>query len=75
MHVAPPSDPKLPKRVDSFSLEADLAELHLLVARGESEQTEFKNSTGQRTEAVKTVCAMLNTVGGFVIFGADGERW
>jgi ATP-dependent DNA helicase RecG len=61
--------------VDSFTLEADLAELHLLVSAGESEQTEFKKSTGQRTEAVKTVCGMLNTGGGFVLFGVtDGGK-
>src|SRR5690606_34612848 len=33
------------------------------------ETVEFKKSTGQRTEASKTVCAFLNGVGGFVIFG------
>lgn len=34
---------------------------------------EFKRSTGQRSEAAKTVCAMLNGIGGFVLFGVtDG---
>ncbi len=47
------------------------AELKRLVADGESEQVEFKRSTGQRTEAMKTVCAMLNGLGGFVFFGVD----
>ena len=40
-----------------------------IAANGESDRVEFKSSTGQRTAAVKTVCAMLNGLGGFVIFG------
>lgn len=44
-------------------------ELRALVKGGESQQVEFKRSTGQRTEAARTVCAMLNTRGGFVLFG------
>jgi len=47
----------------------NLEELRKLVERGENEQVEFKKSTGQRTSAAKTVCAMLNGLGGFVIFG------
>lgn len=47
----------------------NLPELKRLVAKGESERVEFKKSTGQRTEAAKTVCAMLNGVGGVVLFG------
>ncbi|HEX8245055.1 MAG TPA: ATP-binding protein [Longimicrobium sp.] len=46
-------------------------ELSALVSGGESNQVEFKRSTGQRTEAAKTVCGMLNTRGGFVLFGVD----
>ena len=46
-------------------------ELKRLVTDGESEQVEFKRSTGQRTEAMKAVCAMLNGLGGFVLFGVD----
>ena len=42
--------------------------LQALVARGETEEIEFR-STGQRTDAAKTVCAMLNGRGGFVLFG------
>jgi ATP-dependent DNA helicase RecG len=41
------------------------------VSAGESLQVEFKRSTGQRTEAARTVCAMLNTRGGFVLFGVE----
>jgi ATP-dependent DNA helicase RecG len=44
-----------------------------LVARGESERLEFKRSTGQRTEAAKAVCAMLNGLGGFVVLGVSNE--
>ena len=44
-------------------------ELKELVFGGESERAEFKRSTGQRTKAVKTVCGMLNGMGGFVLFG------
>ncbi len=47
----------------------NLSELKALVREGESERVEFKRSTGQRTSAAKTVCAMLNGLGGFVIFG------
>lgn len=47
----------------------NLAELQSLVAQGENDKVEFKKSTGQRTDAAKTVCAMLNGFGGFVIFG------
>ena len=49
----------------------NLKELEELVKSSESEQLEFKSSTGQRTEAAKTVCAMLNGSGGFVLFGVD----
>ncbi len=46
-------------------------ELQALVAGGEGPQVEFKRSTGQRTDAAKTTCAMLNGVGGFVLFGVE----
>ncbi len=49
----------------------NLAELRSLVAGGESDRVEFKRSTGQRTDATKTVCAMLNGLGGFVLFGVS----
>lgn len=47
----------------------NLEELKAFVVKGESDQLEFKRSTGQRTSATKTVCAMLNGLGGFVLFG------
>lgn len=47
----------------------NLTELIELIRSGENERLEFKKSTGQRTDAAKTVCAMLNGLGGFVLFG------
>lgn len=44
-----------------------------LAAIGESETLEFKRTTGQRTDAAKTVCAMLNHRGGHVLFGVTPE--
>lgn len=44
-------------------------ELHTIISHGESVQIEFKRSTGQRTEGAKSVCAMLNSEGGFLLFG------
>lgn len=44
-----------------------------IIARGEGEQVELKGTTGQRTRAAKTVCAMLNGLGGFVIFGVSDK--
>lgn len=46
-----------------------LEELQKLIKQGESEGVEFKKTTGQRTEAAKTVCALLNGCGGFLLFG------
>ena len=51
----------------------NLGELQKLVAGGESEHLEFKRSTGERTDAAKTVCAMLNGHGGFVLFGVSDQ--
>lgn len=48
-------------------------ELKRLIAKGESESLEFKKTTGQRTEAAKTVCALLNGLGGFVLFGVSDK--
>jgi ATP-dependent DNA helicase RecG len=52
----------------------NLPELNQLVQSGELEAVEFKKSTGQRSEAAKAVCAMLNGVGGFVLFGITSAR-
>ena len=49
--------------------------IHEWAQAGESEQMEFKATTGQRREAARTVCAMLNRHGGHVVFGIeDGGR-
>lgn len=45
-----------------------------MVAKGESEVLEFKKTIGQRFEAAKTVCALLNGLGGFVLFGVSDKR-
>jgi ATP-dependent DNA helicase RecG len=44
-------------------------------ASGESETLEFKRTTGERQEGMRTLCAMLNNRGGRVLFGveADGQ--
>ena len=52
----------------------NLEELKNLVTAGETDKLEFKRSTGQRTEALKTVCAMLNASGGFLLFGVDDQK-
>lgn len=41
------------------------------VQSGETETQEFKKTTGQRSDGVRTVCGMLNQRGGRVIFGVD----
>ncbi|MBW2610080.1 MAG: putative DNA binding domain-containing protein [Deltaproteobacteria bacterium] len=51
----------------------NLKELKQLVKQGESDRLEFKKTTGQRTAATKTVCAMLNGMGGFVLFGVTDK--
>jgi ATP-dependent DNA helicase RecG len=51
-----------------------LTELTRLVAHGESDRLEFKRSTGTRNEAARTVCAMLNGLGGYVIFGVSDKK-
>jgi len=51
----------------------NVRELKELISEGESERLEFKRSTGQRTEAARTVCAMLNGLGGFVLFGVTNR--
>ena len=48
-------------------------ELRKLLRKNEGETLEFKLSTGQRIEAVRTLCAMLNGLGGVVVFGADDK--
>lgn len=40
-------------------------------ASGESEMLEFKRTTGERREATRTLCAMLNHRGGRVLYGVE----
>lgn len=51
----------------------DHQKLIQLAAAGESTKVEFKRTTGQRTEATKTICAMLNGSGGIVLFGVTDQ--
>jgi len=50
-----------------------LRDLKEMVAGGESKQVEFKRSTGQRLDGIRTVCAMLNGGGGYVFFGVTDK--
>ncbi len=53
----------------------NLRDLKKIVKSGESDNVEFKASTGQLNRAVETLCAFLNKKGGAIIFGVtdDGE--
>lgn len=42
-------------------------------AAGESDTQEFKRATGQRRDAARTLCAMLNHRGGRVLFGVEPD--
>ena len=44
-------------------------ELSVLLTQGEGETIEFKRSTGELKEAMRTLCAFLNGIGGTVLFG------
>ena len=44
-----------------------------LVAEGEGSRLELKETTGQRTEAGKALCAFLNRDGGVVVFGVTDK--
>ena len=48
-----------------------LDELKELIADSESDRLEFKETTGQRGEACRTLCAFLNGDGGAVVFGVS----
>jgi ATP-dependent DNA helicase RecG len=57
----------------SGTARVNLDDIRVLVDGGESETLELKRSTGQRTDAVRTVSAMLNGRGGFVVFGVSPD--
>lgn len=48
-----------------------LAQLQAQVAQAESETLEFKQTTGERREAMQVLFAMLNHRGGRVLFGVE----
>lgn len=48
-------------------------EIRSLIEAGESQTVEFKRSPGQRTEAARTACAMLNGTGGSILFGVEPD--
>lgn len=50
-----------------------LADIECWVRGGESETLELKGTTGERREAARTICAMLNHRGGRVIFGVEPD--
>ena len=50
-----------------------LHDISRLAAGGESEAVEFKATTGQRSEAARTLSAMLNGRGGRVLFGVQSD--
>ncbi len=52
----------------------DTDQLAQLVAQGESATLEFKRSTAELVSGFRTVCAMLNGIGGFVLFGVTDKR-
>lgn len=48
-------------------------EIEKLIVGGESETLEFKKSTGQLSEAARTLCAFLNASGGTVLIGVSPQ--
>lgn len=46
-------------------------QIKALAEDGESEQVEFKETTGQRQRAAETVCAMLNGAGAHWMLNED----
>ncbi|MBN1567414.1 MAG: putative DNA binding domain-containing protein [Acidobacteria bacterium] len=47
--------------------------LSALLAKGENEIIEFKRSTGEMKEAMQTLCAFLNSIGGTVLIGVKPD--
>jgi len=55
------------------SMRIGVKELPALVSQGESDTIEFKRSTGEMKEAMQTLCAFLNGMGGTVLFGVKPD--
>lgn len=74
---APTHTPADPLSIISASTDeaadSTLREIERVVASGESTQVEFKLSTGQRSDAARAACGMLNGNGGFVLFGVTDD--
>jgi ATP-dependent DNA helicase RecG len=49
----------------------DVHEIQNLVSTGESETLEFKKTSGERREAIQTLCGMLNHRGGIILLGVE----
>lgn len=52
---------------------ATIAELTALLKKGEGRTLEFKRSTAELREGLKTACAFLNGSGGLVLFGVRSD--
>src|SRR3990172_3982978 len=52
---------------------ANAKQLAPLVEEGEGQALEFKRSTGELKEGMKSLCAFLNGSGGMVLFGIRPE--
>ncbi|MFY9341957.1 MAG: RNA-binding domain-containing protein [Planctomycetota bacterium] len=51
-----------------------LDQINTWATTGESETLEFKRTTGERRDAMRTLCAMLNHRGGCVVFGVEPDH-
>lgn len=56
---------------NTTKLPRTLAELSRLLKQGEGPTLEFKRSTGELQEGLRTICAFLNDSGGRVLFGVN----
>ena len=50
-----------------------LADLQRLIASGESESLELKNSTAELRSGMQTLCGFLNGAGGRLLFGVKSD--
>lgn len=50
-----------------------IADVESWARAGESETLELKRTTGERREAARAICAMLNHCGGRVVFGVESD--
>ncbi|MBI4238194.1 MAG: putative DNA binding domain-containing protein [Deltaproteobacteria bacterium] len=55
------------------SIPTTIGQVAALVKRGEGATLEFKRSTGELKEGMRTLCAFLNGTGGTVLFGVRPE--